>query len=68
MHDCRDLLQLLGNPSISHVYRESNQVADALAKEGANMYNIDPVVALEVPPFCVRSRLKQTNMEHLLED
>lgn len=68
IHDCRALLHLLGNPPISHVYGESNQVADALAKEGASMYSINPVFILEVPPFVFKQDSKHTNVKLHLKD
>ncbi|WMV51750.1 hypothetical protein MTR67_045135 [Solanum verrucosum] len=41
LFDCRDLLHRLGNPPVHHIFRETNQVADALAKEGAKMDQIN---------------------------
>lgn len=32
--DCRYLMHILGDSRIMHVFREQNQVADVLAKEG----------------------------------
>ncbi|KAH0687200.1 hypothetical protein KY284_017753 [Solanum tuberosum] len=32
--DCKDLLRRLGSPPIQHSFRETNRVADALAREG----------------------------------
>lgn len=55
--DCRDLLHQLWNPPIEHSYRETNSVADAQAKEGANMYICSPLTILEDPPCFVQRKL-----------
>lgn len=46
-----------GTPPITHVYREANNVADALAKEGAKLYSLDQITTWTVPPFFVREHL-----------
>ncbi|KAH0665960.1 hypothetical protein KY285_027166 [Solanum tuberosum] len=58
LSDCRDLLQSLGNPQIHHDFRETNQVADALAKEGAKMDHINSFLCMEVPPVFVSKKLE----------
>ncbi|KAH0705371.1 hypothetical protein KY290_010065 [Solanum tuberosum] len=58
LSDCRDLLHRLGNPLIHHTFRETNQVADALAKEGAKMDQINSLLCMEVPPVFVSSKLE----------
>lgn len=35
IYECRSMMEQLGNPAIGHNYREQNQVADILVKEGA---------------------------------
>lgn len=37
IHDYMWLLQQLGDPILSHTYREANMVADALAKNGSQL-------------------------------
>ncbi|XP_070042854.1 uncharacterized protein [Nicotiana tomentosiformis] len=47
---CRYMIEQLGNPAIGHSYREQNQVADLLAKEGARKEAFDKTQILAVPP------------------
>lgn len=69
--DCRNLLCQLGNPPsphpISHTYREANGVTDALAKEGANMYNLHDQITLQVLPTFVQSKIDTDRNETLFE-
>uniref|UniRef100_A0A1S4DRT1 RNase H type-1 domain-containing protein n=1 Tax=Nicotiana tabacum TaxID=4097 RepID=A0A1S4DRT1_TOBAC len=48
--ECRYLMEQLGNPAIDHSYREQNQVADLLAKEGAKKEVFDKTQFFAVPP------------------
>ncbi|KAK4735054.1 hypothetical protein R3W88_009315 [Solanum pinnatisectum] len=47
--ECRSLMQLLGDPKLSHTYREKNKVADLLAKEGAKKRLYESTRILQVP-------------------
>ncbi|KAG5582172.1 hypothetical protein H5410_052799 [Solanum commersonii] len=47
-----------GEPPIHHVFRETNQVADALAKEGTKMDQINSFLCMEVPPVFVSKKLE----------
>lgn len=58
--DCRELLRRLGNPPpppTLHSFRESNQVADALAKEGARLKQANNFFCMEVPPVFVAKKI-----------
>ncbi|WMV51752.1 hypothetical protein MTR67_045137 [Solanum verrucosum] len=56
--DCRDLLHRLGNSPVHHVFRETNQVADALANEGAKMNQINSFLCMEVHPVFISKKLE----------
>lgn len=50
--ECRSLMDQLGNPVINHSFRkQQNQVADFLAKEGANRKFFDKTWILVVRPM-----------------
>lgn len=49
IYDCRSIMEQLGNPAIGHNYREQNQVADLLAKEGAKKGRFERTQFLAVP-------------------
>ncbi|KAK4729120.1 hypothetical protein R3W88_022108 [Solanum pinnatisectum] len=49
--ECRSLMHLLGDPKLSHTYREQNKVADLLAKEGAKKRLFERTRILQVPPM-----------------
>lgn len=34
LNDCRSALHQLADPDVTHIYREQNRVADAMAKHG----------------------------------
>ncbi|OIT21149.1 hypothetical protein A4A49_54534 [Nicotiana attenuata] len=48
--ECRYLMKQLGNPVTGHSYREQNQVADLLAKEGARKEVFGKTQFLAIPP------------------
>ena len=48
IEDCKFLLQILGNPTVRHVYREANFVADSVAKNA--IFSANDVIILEHPP------------------
>ncbi|KAH0688972.1 hypothetical protein KY289_016330 [Solanum tuberosum] len=52
------LLHQLGNPLIQHSFREENQVADALAKEGSRMQQANCFVQWTVPPLFVLTKVE----------
>ncbi|KAG5596801.1 hypothetical protein H5410_038033 [Solanum commersonii] len=47
-----------GETPILHSYRETNSVADTLAKEGANMQMNNKFTILNVPPLCVLKKVE----------
>lgn len=55
--DCRDLFQQLENPPITHSYRETNRVADQLAKEGAGLTTSNSTLFWEAPPLSIHQAL-----------
>lgn len=66
--DCRNLFHQIGSPPISHSYRKTNSIADALAREGANMYILKSLnITEDSPPFIQRKWLL-TRMENFLLD
>ncbi|KAH0683486.1 hypothetical protein KY290_022104 [Solanum tuberosum] len=56
--DCRDLLRRLGSPQIHHSFRETNRVADALAREGSKTVQDNSFLCLDVPPLFVLDALE----------
>ncbi|WMV53491.1 hypothetical protein MTR67_046876, partial [Solanum verrucosum] len=56
--DCRELLLKLGNPLVQHKYREENQVADTLAKEGSRLKEANSLILWTTPPLIVSSRIE----------
>ena len=51
LNDCRTLINLLPNCSVTHIFREANRCADIMAKMGADLvsdfqilYELMPVV------------------------
>lgn len=61
--DCRALLHQLGNPQIKHTYREMNNVADALAREGENMESTRQPTTLHVLPVFVQHLIEKDRNE-----
>lgn len=55
--ECRSLMTQLGNPAISHSFREKNQVANLLAKEGAKKKLFGRTRILKVSPVFVNDAL-----------
>lgn len=55
--ECRSLMEQLGNPSLEHNFREQNQVADLLAKEGTTNIIFGRTEVLAVPPIFINNDL-----------
>ncbi|MCE3051856.1 hypothetical protein HAX54_051068 [Datura stramonium] len=57
--DCTDLLDELSDPVLSHIYRESNNVADILAHYGQTMATEDyqHLFLFVTPPTCTMKQL-----------
>ncbi|KAG5629777.1 hypothetical protein H5410_001494 [Solanum commersonii] len=53
----KDILRRLGNPSIHHNFKETNQVADALAREDAKMDQVNSFLCMKIPPMFVSTKL-----------
>ncbi|XP_075079940.1 uncharacterized protein LOC142165243 [Nicotiana tabacum] len=53
IHECRSIVQRLGVVVVKHSYRETNKVADMLAKEGTNRNFLEDVFVTTVPPVFV---------------
>lgn len=67
LNECRSRLLRLGAPLAQHYYREQNQVADLLAKEGAsNPVTNNPTILL-VPPLFVRKTVWADNVGTMFE-
>lgn len=58
LSDCRELMQKLGNPQSFHIFKETNQVADALAREGTILTQPNSFLYCEVPPVFVLKKLE----------
>ncbi|OIT05835.1 putative ribonuclease h protein [Nicotiana attenuata] len=52
--DCRWMLTRAGEPQVTHIFREANGVADAMAKTGSNSnFFGNPMLYFSPPPFVV---------------
>ena len=49
LNDCRNLIKLFHNCSVTHIYREANHCVDKLAKMGATQ-DTDLLILYEPPP------------------
>lgn len=58
IYDCRHLLDQLLNPTITHIYREENTMADELAKAGCNMDSTSTPTIFEMTPHFVNAFLR----------
>ncbi|KAH0658744.1 hypothetical protein KY289_027492 [Solanum tuberosum] len=56
--ECRYLMSKLEVTKLSHVFREQNRVADALAKEGTKVEVFDEPTILIVPPLFVQKEVE----------
>lgn len=50
LNDCRSALHQLADPHVTHIYREQNQVADAMAKHGLMEYCGPSMLVFEDAP------------------
>ena len=64
IEDYRLLLQLLGNPTIRHIYKEVNVVDDFAAKNA--IFTSNDLAILDTPPDGLYIHLMYKNMGHSL--
>ncbi|XP_075092242.1 uncharacterized protein LOC142172509 [Nicotiana tabacum] len=53
IHECRSIVQRLGVVVVKHSYKETNKVADLLAKEGTNKNLFEDIFVTAVPSVYV---------------
>lgn len=58
LFDCREQLWTLGNRPIQHDYRETNKVANRLAKEGTKLMTPNASFCWKVSPVFVFKELQ----------